>query len=59
MKSIIMKCPKCGKYTMDSICPQCNVLTVMAIPMKYSPVDKFQKYRIKIIEDENNGKNYH
>ncbi len=51
-----MKCPKCGRYTFNTICPVCNAKTVMAIPMKYSPADKFQKYRIKIIEDENNGK---
>ncbi len=42
---------------MKEICPSCGGKTVMAIPMKYSPSDKFQKYRIKMIEDENSGKN--
>jgi H/ACA ribonucleoprotein complex subunit 3 len=57
MKTLIRKCPSCGLYAMKNICPNCGSETVMAIPMKYSPADKFQKYRIKILEDENNGKN--
>ncbi|MCL4312249.1 MAG: RNA-protein complex protein Nop10 [Candidatus Thermoplasmatota archaeon] len=38
------------------MCPHCGAATVMAIPMKYSPADKFQKYRIKMLEEKNNGK---
>ncbi|HII82133.1 MAG TPA: RNA-protein complex protein Nop10 [Ferroplasma sp.] len=56
MKTLIMKCPSCGLYTMKNICTHCGAVTVMAIPMKYSPADKFQKYRIKILEEKNNGK---
>ncbi len=56
MKTLIMKCPSCGLYSMKNICPHCGAATVMAIPMKYSPADKFQKYRIKMLEEKNNGK---
>jgi H/ACA ribonucleoprotein complex subunit 3 len=41
---------------MKNICTHCGAVTVMAIPMKYSPADKFQKYRIKMLEEKNNGK---
>ncbi len=57
MKTLIRKCQQCGTYTMKEICPSCSGKTVMAIPMKYSPADKFQKYRIKTLEEENSGKN--
>jgi H/ACA ribonucleoprotein complex subunit 3 len=42
---------------MKNICPVCGEKTVMAIPMKYSPSDKFQQYRIKLLEEDNSGKN--
>ena len=57
MKTLIRKCNYCSIYTMDEICPKCGNKTVMAMPMKYSPADKFQKYRLRLIEDDKNGKN--
>ncbi|AGO60743.1 MULTISPECIES: RNA-protein complex protein Nop10 [Ferroplasma] len=57
MRTLIRICPSCKLYTMNDICSNCGTATVMAIPMKYSPADKFQKYRIKLLEDEHNGKN--
>jgi H/ACA ribonucleoprotein complex subunit 3 len=57
MRTLIRICPACKLYTMENTCKNCGTATVMAIPMKYSPADKFQKYRIKILEDEHNGKN--
>ncbi len=47
MKSLIRKCKRCGIYTMKSVCDICGEETVMAIPPRYSPVDRFQKYRLK------------
>ncbi len=32
---------------MKSVCDICGEETVMAIPPRYSPVDRFQKYRLK------------
>ena len=57
MKTLIRKCPHCDLYTMKDVCPVCGGKTVMAIPMKYSPSDKFQQYRIKLLEEDNSGKN--
>ena len=41
----ILKCSKCGKYTMNEICSECNIATVNPKPAKYSVDDKVAKYR--------------
>jgi len=41
----ILKCLKCGQYTMKSDCPKCAERTVTPRPPKYSPEDKFGEYR--------------
>jgi len=43
----IMKCPKCGKYTMQDKCSDCNVSTINPKPAKFSPDDKYAEYRRK------------
>ncbi len=47
MKSLIRKCHKCSSYTLKETCDNCGAETLMAIPPRYSPADKFQKYRLK------------
>lgn len=46
--NFIKQCPKCGKYTLKDVCGVCNVKTVTAHPPKFSPEDKYGKYRRKI-----------
>ena len=43
----ILKCPKCNKYTMKETCEVCKVNTENSKPPRYSPLDKFAKYRRK------------
>lgn len=43
--SKIKKCLKCNSYTISDRCKKCNSKTVSSIPAKYSPVDKYAKYR--------------
>lgn len=50
MKSLIRKCNKCMTYTMSEKCSHCGTETVMALPPRYSPADRFQKYRIREME---------
>jgi H/ACA ribonucleoprotein complex subunit 3 len=40
---------------MEEKCPNCGGQTVMAIPPKFTPNDRFQKYRIKM-RNEMDGK---
>ena len=41
----ILKCNKCDKYTLEGVCPDCGSKTFSAIPPKYSPEDKYAKFR--------------
>lgn len=39
------KCPACGRYTLKDVCPACGNPTVSAHPPRFSPEDKWGKYR--------------
>ena len=38
-------CKECGEYTLQEVCPECNVKTGVIFPARYSPQDKYGKYR--------------
>ena len=42
----ILKCAKCGKYTMNETCA-CGGKALASKPLKYSLDDKFSSYRRK------------
>ncbi len=46
MRFQLRKCPKCYHYTLKERCPLCKEETVSAHPAKYSPDDKYMKYRL-------------
>ncbi|MFH1316398.1 MAG: RNA-protein complex protein Nop10 [Candidatus Woesearchaeota archaeon] len=46
----ILKCSKCGKYTMKDDC-DCSGKAVSPAPPKYSPEDKYGEYRRKVKRD--------
>lgn len=41
----ILKCQKCGEYTIKETC-KCGEKTTLIKPPKYSPTDKYAEYRI-------------
>ena len=43
----IFKCPSCGSYTLSNECDECGVKTVNPKPPKFSPEDRYGKYRRK------------
>ncbi|ODS42420.1 MAG: hypothetical protein MSIBF_03610 [Candidatus Altiarchaeales archaeon IMC4] len=45
----IKKCPDCTGYTMRETCTRCKAKTVIAKPAKFSPEDKYGKYRRMLI----------
>ena len=45
MAEHILKCPECGKYTMQE--QHCGKKTITTRPPKYSPDDKYKDYRRK------------
>ena len=44
----IYKCSSCQHYTLEKICSQCNLETILPKPPKYSPEDKYGTYRRNI-----------
>ncbi|MFQ6124175.1 MAG: RNA-protein complex protein Nop10 [Candidatus Heimdallarchaeota archaeon] len=46
---LLRKCSVCGRYTLsESDCPECGGETRSAHPARYSPEDKWGKYRRKL-----------
>lgn len=46
MRFLLRRCPEDFHYTLKEKCPQCNGETVSAHPAKFSPDDKYMKYRL-------------
>jgi len=45
LKSLMLKCVECGKYTISEKCLSCGGRTVTVHPAKFSPDDKYARYR--------------
>jgi len=45
MRSKILKCTACGRYTLKAVCPVCGSPTITTKPARYSPEDPYGKYR--------------
>jgi H/ACA ribonucleoprotein complex subunit 3 len=48
MKSLLFHCEKCNKYTMEHICPVCQLTTKNPAPPRFSPEDKYGEYRRRL-----------
>jgi len=46
MRFQLRKCKKCNKYSLKESCSACNEKTVSVHPAKFSPDDKYMRYRI-------------
>lgn len=44
MKTKMKKCDRCGKYTLKDLC-SCGGQALNPVPARYSPLDKYGKYR--------------
>jgi H/ACA ribonucleoprotein complex subunit 3 len=45
MKTSLRKCSSCQEYTLKAICPRCGQGTDVPIPARFSPDDRYGKYR--------------
>jgi H/ACA ribonucleoprotein complex subunit 3 len=45
LRSLLYRCPRCSKYSMEVVCPMCGGATAPAAPARYSPDDKYARYR--------------
>ena len=41
----MLKCAECGRYTLSEKCPNCGGKVVSVHPARYSPDDKYARYR--------------
>ncbi len=46
MRFQLRKCPECKSYTLKNKCEKCNQATKSVHPAKFSPDDKYLRYRI-------------
>ncbi|HQE96902.1 MAG TPA: RNA-protein complex protein Nop10 [Methanothrix sp.] len=45
MRSKILRCTSCGRYTLRQICPACGGMAAMTKPPRFSSDDPYGKYR--------------
>ncbi len=48
MKTLLRKCSSCREYTLREQCPKCGGTTLMTMPAKYSPEDRYGEYRRRL-----------
>ncbi|MGB9167669.1 MAG: nucleolar RNA-binding Nop10p family protein [Nitrososphaeraceae archaeon] len=53
MKHILRKCIACNRYSIKIQCPLCSNPTIDPNPAKFSPDDKYLKYRVSAYHSEN------
>ena len=46
MRFQLRRCAECGQYTLKDPCRKCGGQTVSAHPAKFSPDDKYARYRL-------------
>ena len=46
MRFQLRKCPECGSYTLKDVCQKCEQTTKTVHPAKFSPDDRYLRYRI-------------
>jgi len=46
MNRLLRKCPTCGRYTLELSCPDQHGPTTTAHPAKFSPDDRYARYRV-------------
>lgn len=45
MKGLMLKCEACERYTLAAACSKCGSKTVTVHPARYSPDDRYARYR--------------
>ncbi|MDI6707819.1 MAG: RNA-protein complex protein Nop10 [Candidatus Thermoplasmatota archaeon] len=45
MKTRLRKCLHCNLYTLKQVCSKCHSQTTVPIPARFSPEDRYGKYR--------------
>ena len=51
-ESLLRRCRACGRYGLHAACPACGGATGTPHPARYSPEDRWAKYRRALYEAE-------
>ena len=51
MKSTIFFCNSCKVFTMSNFCVKCDMKTSNPLPPRFSPEDKYGKYRRMLMRE--------
>ncbi len=49
-ESLLRVCRSCGRYTLRTSCPDCHAPTRTPHPARFSPNDRYGKYRRMLTE---------
>ncbi|MCX6650581.1 MAG: RNA-protein complex protein Nop10 [Methanomassiliicoccales archaeon] len=52
MKTTLRLCEKCREYTLKDTCPRCGAFTLVPIPSRFSPDDRYGEYRRKARQEQ-------
>ncbi|HEX4921136.1 MAG TPA: RNA-protein complex protein Nop10 [Candidatus Bathyarchaeia archaeon] len=52
MKWLMRKCERCSRYTLKTSCPACGSATKVPHPARFSPDDKYAKYRVSATAED-------
>ena len=55
MKNLLMVCSGCDRYTLKERCSLCGNKTTVAHPARYSPDDRYARYRSPLAYQEQNS----
>ncbi len=55
MKGMIRKCTVCGEYTLKAVCPRCGGRVRNPHPARFSPEDKYSRFRLALKREEEEG----
>jgi H/ACA ribonucleoprotein complex subunit 3 len=48
VRTLLRRCGSCSVYTLKETCPKCGGATSMPMPARYSPEDRYGRYRRKL-----------
>jgi H/ACA ribonucleoprotein complex subunit 3 len=50
-EAILRVCPACHRYTLKSACPACGAVSRSPHPARFSPQDRWGKYRRALLAE--------
>ncbi len=49
--ALLHRCSRCAAYTLQDVCPRCGGPAGSPHPVRWSPEDRYQRYRRALLEE--------